>query len=64
VKINPFLILEEGTPIQGATYQIIDEDVKNRQTYYYNTEDIDLSGTSTMHGPVSAVPRMVYRTGR
>jgi hypothetical protein len=27
-------------------------------------EDIDLSGKSTMHDPVSAVPRAVYGTAR
>ena len=62
MKINPFLIPEEGSPIQGATYQIIDEDVKNRQTYYYNTETIDLKGT--MHRPVNAVPRLISEIER
>ncbi|MCX5885086.1 MAG: DUF1566 domain-containing protein [Proteobacteria bacterium] len=57
VKINTSLILAEGSPTQGATYQFIDEGVKNRTTYYYKLEDIDLNGTSTMHGPVSAEPR-------
>ena len=36
------------------------QNVKNRKTYYYKLEDIDSSGTSTMHGPVSATPRLVY----
>jgi hypothetical protein len=27
-------------------------------------EDIDLNGNSTMHGPVSAVPRQIYGIGR
>jgi hypothetical protein len=34
--------------------------VRNRKTYYYMLEDIDLNGTSTMHGPVSAMPRVMY----
>jgi hypothetical protein len=59
VKINDSLISAEGSPTQGATYQFVDESVKNRTTYYYKLEDIDLNGTSTMHGPVSAVPRLV-----
>jgi hypothetical protein len=33
--------------------------VKNRTTYYYKLEDIDLNGKSTMHGPVSAMPKRV-----
>jgi len=39
--------------MSGATYQFIDSEVKNRNTYYYKLEDIDLNGISTMHGPVS-----------
>jgi hypothetical protein len=54
VKINASLIPAEGSATQGATYQFIDENVRNRTTYYYKLEDIDLNATSTMHGPVSA----------
>jgi hypothetical protein len=57
VKINPTLIPAQGSPNSGATYQYIDENVKLRHTYYYKLEDIDLNGTSTLHGPVSVVPR-------
>jgi hypothetical protein len=54
-KINPSLIPAQGSTTSGATYQFIDNDVRNRKTYYYKLEDIDLNGKSTMHGPVSAV---------
>jgi len=57
VKINASLIPAKGSPTSNATYQFIDENVKNRTTYYYKLEDIDLSGKSTMHGPVSVTPR-------
>ncbi|MCX5887218.1 MAG: hypothetical protein NT096_15125 [Proteobacteria bacterium] len=57
VKINETLISAKGSPTQGASYEFIDKDVKNRTTYYYKLEDIDLFGTSTMHGPVSVTPR-------
>jgi hypothetical protein len=53
LKINSSLIQAKGSPTQGASYQYVDETVKNRKTYYYKLEDIDLNGTSTMHGPVS-----------
>ena len=43
--------------MQGASYQYVDEALKNHRIYYYKLEDIDLSGTSTMHGPVSAEQR-------
>jgi hypothetical protein len=59
VKINDSLIAAEGSPTQGATYQFIDKDVKNRKAYYYKLEDIDLNGKSTIHGPVSATPKRV-----
>jgi hypothetical protein len=59
MKINDSMIPAKGSPTQGAAYQYIDKDVKNRTTYYYKLEDIDLNGTSTMHGPVSATPRRI-----
>jgi hypothetical protein len=60
VKINDSLIPAQGSPTQGATYQFIDDGVKNRTTYYYKLEDIDLNGVSTLHGPVSVTPRVIY----
>jgi hypothetical protein len=59
-KINTSLIPAQGSPTQGASYEFIDNDVQNRKTYYYKLEDIDMSGTATMHGPVSAMPRLIY----
>jgi hypothetical protein len=46
---------------QFASSQFVDNDVKNRRTYYYKLEDVDLNGTNTMHRPVSAVPRRLGR---
>jgi len=59
VKINPSLIQAEGSSTSGATYKYVDDRVRNRKTYYYKLEDIDIYGTSTMHGPVSATPGRV-----
>jgi hypothetical protein len=42
-------------------YQFIDENVQNRKTYYYKLEDIDIFGKSTMHGPVSVMPKKLGR---
>ena len=61
VKINNDLIPAEGTSTQGANYEFIDKDVQNRKTYYYKLEDIDFKGKSTIHGPVTAIPRLMYR---
>jgi hypothetical protein len=64
IKINSPIIPSKGSSTQGASYEFIDNDVQNRKTYWYKLEDIDLNGTSTMHGPASASPRMIYGVGR
>jgi hypothetical protein len=62
-KINSTLIAAKGSSVQSASYEFIDTEVQNRKTYYYKLEDIGLSGKSTMHGPVSATPRLIYGIG-
>lgn len=59
IKINGSLISAEGSPSQGASYAFEDSGIKNRKTYYYKLEDIDLNGETTMHGPVKATPRVI-----
>lgn len=59
-KVNDSLIPSEGTATQGASYRFVDKTVKIGRTYYYKLEDIDLNGTSTMRGPVSATPRWIW----
>ena len=63
-EINDSLIPAQGSSTQGASYEFIDNDVQNRKTYYYKLEDICLNGTSTMHGPVSATPRLIFGMGK
>jgi len=60
-KINASLIPAQGSSTQGTSYEFIDTNLKNRKTYYYKLEDIDLNGTSAMHGPVSATPRLMFK---
>jgi hypothetical protein len=60
LKINESLIPAQGSSTQGASYEFVDRGLQNRKTYYYKLEDIDLKGTSTMHGPVSATPRWIF----
>jgi len=64
VKINDALIPAQGSSTQGSSYEFADKDVQNRKTYWYKLEDIDLTGKSKMHGPVSATPRLIYGMGR
>jgi hypothetical protein len=60
IQINDSIIPAEGSPTEGAEYEFVDHEVKNRKTYYYKLEDIDLNGVLTRHGPVSATPRWIY----
>ncbi len=59
-KINGALIPTEGSPTEGASYVFTDDGLQNRKTYWYKLEDVDMNGTATMHGPVSAMPRWIY----
>jgi len=60
VQINDEIIPAQGSATSGATYEFVDEDVQNRTTYSYKLEDVDANGVSTMHGPKSATPRLIY----
>jgi hypothetical protein len=60
-KINTSLISAQGSSTQGASYEFVDKDVKNRRTYWYKLEDIDINGVSTFHGPVSATLRLMFK---
>lgn len=55
-KINPYLIpgVNHGM-FEGAIYTYVDSDVKLRTIYYYWLEDVDVSGMTTLYGPVSAM---------
>lgn len=48
-QINDSLIPAEGI---GASYEFVDTEIQNGNTYYYKLEDLDLGGNPTMHGPV------------
>ncbi len=63
-QINTALIPAEGLFSRGATYRFVDDGLRNRKIYYYKLEEIDDHGDSTLHGPVSATPRLLYGMGR
>ncbi len=55
-KVNATLIPSQAPgSAQGAAYSWQDADVTAGTTYYYTLEDLDLSGASSLHGPVSVV---------
>jgi hypothetical protein len=59
-KINSAVIAANGSATQGTAYTFTDSGLQNSRTYYYKLEDIDLNGAATMHGPVSATPRLIF----
>ncbi len=58
-RINAESILARGSAADGAKYFYIDRTAKNRKTYYYILEDVDVNGVGTPHGPISAMPRFM-----
>jgi len=59
VKLNDEIIPAKGSETDGAKYVFTDNIAKNRKTYFYKLQDIDVYGTSTFHGPVSATPKFL-----
>lgn len=60
VRITPGLIAASGSAAQGARYGFTDRGLCNRTRYHYFLEDVNLSGVSTRHSPVQAVPRQIF----
>ncbi len=55
VKLNAELIgAQNPGAVFGASYEWLDAEVTPGVTVYYRLEDVDVSGVSTFHGPVSA----------
>ncbi len=59
VKLNDEIIPAKGSATKGAKYVFTDKTAKNRNTYFYKLQDIDVYGISTFHGPVSATPKFL-----
>lgn len=54
-KINDVLIPGEGGPTQGAVYSYIDDGLQIGVTYWYQLEDVDVTGESYIHDPTLSV---------
>ncbi len=52
VRLNEELLPAKGNSVTGASYSFLDTGPA-AGVYYYHLEDIDLTGGSTIHGPVS-----------
>jgi hypothetical protein len=46
-----------GSSPEGARYAYTDFGLTNGKTYFYKLEDIDTTGATKLHGPVSATPQ-------
>ncbi len=54
-QLNPELIPAENPGmLMGGLYEFRDKTAKQNRVYYYWLEDVDLSGVTTLHGPVEA----------
>ena len=52
VQMNPKMIPSQSLGGEGRSYEFIDTAVCRGAIYYYKLEDVDVSGTHTVHGPV------------
>jgi len=55
-RITPSLIPGLGSSPSGANYSYRDTGLENGRVYFYRLEDIETTGKTTLHGPVSATP--------
>ncbi len=55
-RITARVIPGLGSSPEGATYAYRDASLTNGETYYYKLEDIETTGKTELHGPVSATP--------
>ncbi len=55
-RITTTLIPGLGSSPAGARYRYLDSDVVNGVTYFYKLEDVETTGKTTLHGPLSATP--------
>ena len=54
--INNQLIPGAGNSSSRHEYEYVDKDLSNWVKYWYKLEDVDYSGNTKFHGPVSATP--------
>ena len=59
VKVNATLIPGALDPLLGGKYAYTDTNVVAGHTYYYKLEDVELDGTTTLHGPIEVVAEAV-----
>ncbi|MCS6907753.1 MAG: hypothetical protein RML93_07725 [Anaerolineales bacterium] len=53
-KLNPSIIPSSSAALEGGSYHYIDANVMPGRVYYYQLEDIDDQGRTTLHPPIPA----------
>jgi hypothetical protein len=51
-KINEQLIPPSEDPVSGGSYKFVDKSAEPGKTYYYQLEEVALSGTTTRFDPI------------
>ncbi|HNB51460.1 MAG TPA: hypothetical protein PK530_05935 [Anaerolineales bacterium] len=51
-QVNTALIPPVGDSLNGGDYRFEDTNVQGGQTYYYQLQEVELSGATTLHGPI------------
>ena len=62
-RLNASLIPGLGSSAEGRAYSFLDTGLASGARYYYRLDDIDASGKTTSHGPVSAETTSSARGG-
>jgi hypothetical protein len=55
-RITDRLIPGRGSSPEGARYRWVDSALENGTEYFYKLEDVETTGATEVHGPVSATP--------
>ncbi len=58
--VNQSIVLSKVGTGLGAAYEYVDTGIDNRKIYFYKLEDVDTFGVKTLHGPVMALPLLLY----
>lgn len=53
-RVNEELIPPSPDPLAGGDYTYTDTNVEPGRTYYYHLEEVELSGSTNLHGPIQS----------
>ena len=64
VQINENIIYGKGNIETTVDYKFEDDVVQNRRRYEYLLVEIESDGREREHGPITAIPRLIYSIGQ